>query len=137
MTSLSNLDSTKLAILEVIGNYPGISSRELANKVYLSKTGLLKHADELTKLGLIIRQSGPAGSSKPGYYFTLAPSLTKKEIEAERKEREASKLNQPMNEALSLILTTAEELEPHVGAIHMVITDFTRKMSRILDGRQS
>lgn len=137
MTSLSNIDSTKLAILEVIGDYPGISSRELANKVYLSKTGLLKHADELVKLGLILRQSGPAGSSKPGYYFTLASGITKKEVEVERKERETLRLNQPTNEALNLILTTVEELEPHVGAIHMVITDFTRKMGRILNGRQS
>jgi len=73
-------------IVALLANDPGLSARDLAERLHKPVTGLYRHIDLLIDAGLIRQSGSRAGSKRPEALYTLTFSIFTKENAARTPE---------------------------------------------------
>ena len=98
---LPHLDLINLRILKAIAQEPDISTREIENIIFLSKSQALRRLKQLEEQGLIIKRGGMPG--RP-YRYTLGSSVAIEDIEQLHLPRLMQNRDAIAREALGVLL---------------------------------
>jgi|GEM_PF-4513586 len=94
-------DLTNLQILHVVGQTGGTRTKEICQKVHLSRSAVLKRTQELEGRGLLIKKLEPLAATgiRPAYFFRLASEVSVSLVEdslLEKTEQLSGMTAQPM-----------------------------------------
>lgn len=94
-------DLTNLRILQVVGQTGGTRTKEICEKVHLSRSAVLKRTQELEDKGLLIKKLEPLAATgiRPAYFFRLASEVSVSLVEdllLEKTEQLSGITAQPM-----------------------------------------
>lgn len=82
--TLEILDRTSLLILEAAGENPGLKSREIEEKLHMSRAPVLTRTKDMSDHGLLVRRvvPGTENRSKPAYQYFLPQNVSLQDIKA-------------------------------------------------------
>lgn len=95
------LDSTNLAILRAIADKQDITTREIENIIYLSRSQVLRRLKQLEEQGLIVKRNGLPGKA---YHYTLSSDVTPQDIEQFAGAKFSTNRDPVVREALEILL---------------------------------
>lgn len=80
--TLEILDRTSLLILEAAGENPGLKSREIEEKLHMSRAPVLTRTKDMSNHGLLVRRvvPGTENRSKPAYQYFLPQNVSLQDI---------------------------------------------------------
>lgn len=96
-----DLDSTNLAILRAVASKQDITTREIENMIYLSRSQVLRRLKQLEEQGLILKRNGLRGKA---YHYMLSSDVTPQDIEQFTQARLTQNRDPVAREALEILL---------------------------------
>ncbi len=124
MTLPKNLDATALVILRAIAETPEITTREVEQKAYLSRTQVLRRLQRLEQENLIARKNGGTKT----YHYTLNP-----DVDIEQFSSYLNMYRDPVaREALSILVQGLEMFSDQLAEFSDQLARLARRVETIL-----